>query len=304
MRSIKIGTRNSPLALWQAEEVAKELQNRNYSTEIIPIVASGDKNLSAPLYAMGITGVFTKDLDVALLNKEIDVAVHSLKDVPTLLPENIENTAYLKRDFQQDVLVRRKGTENMPLHEMKIATSSLRRRAFWLKEYPETQFSDIRGNVNTRLKKLEEGIADATLFSLAGIKRLNLDIAYEELPFMLCAPSQGVVVASVCVGNEEVSSALKEINDVETQICVEIERSFLNTLEGGCTAPIGAFAEINAEKVRFLGRLCSLDGKNCIETDEIFTYKEGVNYGEKFALEVMKNGGREIMDEIKINLKL
>lgn len=304
MKSIKIGTRNSPLALWQAEEVAKQLQQLGYSTEIVPIVASGDKNLTAPLYAMGITGVFTKDLDIALLNGDIDIAVHSLKDVPTILPQNIENIAYLKRDFPQDVLVRRKGAENLPLHEMKIATSSLRRRAFWLKEFPHTQFSDIRGNVNTRLNKLNEGFADATLFSLAGIKRLNLDIAYEELPFMLSAPSQGVVVASGIIDNQYVNDAVRRINNKETQICVEIERNFLKTLEGGCTAPIGAFAEMNNNGIRFVGRLCSLDGKNCLETDKVFKYEQDINYGEEFAVEILENGGKELMEEIKINLKI
>lgn len=164
MKSIRIGTRNSPLALWQAREVARELQNRNYTTDIVPIVASGDKNLNQPLYSMGITGVFTKDLDIALLNDEIDIAVHSLKDVPTELPQNIEIIAYLERDFPQDVLVRNSKSKNKPLHEMKIATSSLRRRAFWLKNFPQAEFVDIRGNVNTRLQKLEDGLADATLF--------------------------------------------------------------------------------------------------------------------------------------------
>ena len=136
MKSIKIGTRNSPLALWQAREVARNLQNSNYLTEIVPIVSTGDKNLDQPLYSMGITGVFTKDLDVALLNGEIDIAVHSLKDVPTLLPNNTEVLAYLPRDYHQDVLVRSEAAKDKPLSELKVATSSLRRRAFWFKEFP------------------------------------------------------------------------------------------------------------------------------------------------------------------------
>lgn len=117
---IRIGTRNSPLALWQAREVARNLQNRNFKTEITPILSSGDKNLDQPLYAMGISGIFTKDLDVALLNKEIDIAVHSLKDVPTQLPENLEIIAYLKRDFPQDVLVRNSNAKTNPNYLNKI----------------------------------------------------------------------------------------------------------------------------------------------------------------------------------------
>lgn len=296
---IRIGTRNSPLALWQAREVARNLQNSNYKTEITPIISSGDKNLDQPLYAMGITGVFTKDLDIALLNKEVDIAVHSLKDIPTQLPENLEIIAYLKRDFPQDVLVRNSKSKDKPLNELKIATSSLRRRAFWLKEFPNAEFVDIRGNVQTRLQKLEDGLADATMFSLAGPQRLGLQLEYEELPFMLSAPSQGVVAVVGHKDNAEINSILRELNEKETQKCVETEREFLKTMEGGCTAPIGAFAEIQNGKMRFVGRLCSLDGKNCIETDDIFEVDENKNHGEEIANQVLNNGGREIMAEIR-----
>jgi hydroxymethylbilane synthase len=303
MRSIKIGTRNSPLALWQAREVARNLQNRNYKTEITPIVSTGDKNLTQPLYSLGITGIFTKDLDIALLNNEVDIAVHSLKDIPTELPENVEIIAVLKRDFPQDILVRRKGAENLELKDLKVATSSLRRRAFWLKEFPQAQFSDIRGNVQTRLRKLEEEDFNATLFSLAAIERISLVVDYEFLPMMISAPAQGVVAITARKDDEEIKEIFEEINHLPTQICVDIERSFLNTLEGGCTAPIGAFAEMNDKnEIRFQGRLCSLDGKNCIETDEIFLWEEGKNFGKNLAEKLLENGGRELMAEIKTQL--
>lgn len=303
MRSIKIGTRNSPLALWQAREVARNLQNRNYKTEITPIVSTGDKNLTQPLYSLGITGIFTKDLDIALLNNEVDIAVHSLKDIPTELPENVEIIAVLKRDFPQDILVRRKGAENLELKDLKVATSSLRRRAFWLKEFPQAQFSDIRGNVQTRLRKLEEEDFNATLFSLAAIERISLVVDYEFLPMMISAPAQGVVAITARKDDEEIQEIFEEINHLPTQICVDIERSFLNTLEGGCTAPIGAFAEMNDKnEIRFQGRLCSLDGKNCIETDEIFLWEEGKNFGKNLAEKLLENGGRELMAEIKTQL--
>lgn len=302
MNKIRIGTRNSPLALWQAQEVESKLQNLGFQTEIVPIISSGDKNLDQPLYALGITGVFTKDLDIALLNKEIDIAVHSLKDVPTQLPNNIQISAVLERDFPEDVLVRNNDAQPLDLNVLKIATSSLRRRAFWLKEFPETEFTDIRGNVQTRLKKLDDGIADATIFSLAGIKRMNLDITYEQIPFLLQAPSQGVVAIASLSDNEILNESLKSISHKETEICVTIEREFLKTLEGGCTAPIGAKAEMLDGQIRFIGRLCSLDGKNCIETDEIFDWNDSENFGEKIALEVLKNGGKELMDEIRKSL--
>ena len=256
MKKLKIGTRNSPLALWQAYEVESKLKTLGFETEIVPIISSGDKNLNQPLYALGITGVFTKDLDIALLNKEIDIAVHSLKDVPTQLPYNIQISAVLERDFPEDVLVRNVDSEPLDIEVLKIATSSLRRRAFWLKEYPETEFADIRGNVQTRLKKLDDGIANATIFSLAGIKRMNLDITYEQIPFLLQAPSQGVVAIASLSDNDKLNERLKTISHKETEICVTIEREFLKTLEGGCTAPIGANAEMLDGQIRFIGRLC------------------------------------------------
>ena len=304
MKSIKIGTRNSPLALWQAREVARNLQNRNFVTDITPIVSTGDKNLTQPLYSLGITGVFTRDLDIALLNKEVDIAVHSLKDIPTELPKNIEIIAVLERDYPEDVLVRKKESQTLDLKDLKIATSSLRRRAFWYKEFPETEISDIRGNVQTRLKKLEENDFDATLFSLAAIKRMELDIEYEQLPMMIPAPAQGVVAICGRADDEEIKEIFKEINHKKTQICIDIERNFLNTLEGGCTAPIGAFAEVNDQnEIRFHARLCSLDGKNSIETDEIFQWNETENFGKILAEKVLNNGGRELMAEIKNQLK-
>ena len=300
MRSIKIGTRNSPLAMWQAREVARNLQNLNYTTDIVPVLATGDKNLNQPLYKLGITGIFTKDLDMALLNNEVDIAVHSLKDIPTELPENIQIIAVLERDYPQDVLVRKKDAQNLELHDLKIATSSLRRRAFWSKEFPGTQFSDIRGNVQTRLNKLEELDFDATMFSLAAIERMGLNVDYEHLPIMISAPAQGVVAVCSRRDDAEIKEIFKDINHKPTQICIEIERNFLNTLEGGCTAPIGAFAEINDKnEVRFIGRLCSLDGKNCIETDEIFEWNEHENFGKMLAQKVLENGGRELMNQIK-----
>ena len=300
---IRIGTRNSPLAMWQAKEVEQKLQNLGYDTSLVPVLSSGDKNLNQPLYSLGITGVFTKDLDIALLNNEIDIAVHSLKDVPTLLPQNIEISAVLERDFPQDVLVRKSSSKNKNLAELKIATSSLRRRAFWLEQFPETEFSDIRGNVQTRLKKLEEGDFDATLFSLAGIKRMEMELDFEFLDFMISAPSQGVVAIANRIDDVEIKEVLQQINHKETQICVEIERNFLRTLEGGCTAPIGAIAKFNNNKIHFKGKLNALDGTKTINLVEEFEYSQSEDFGEKFANIILEKGGKEMMEEIKCNMK-
>ena len=287
----------------EAKEVEQKLQNLGYETVLVPVLSSGDKNLNQPLYSLGITGVFTKDLEIALLNNEIDIAVHSLKDVPTILPQNIEVSAVLERDFPQDVLVRKSSSKNNDLAELKIATSSLRRRAFWSEKFPNTHFSDIRGNVQTRLNKLEEGDFDATLFSLAGIKRMEMELEYETLDFMISAPSQGVVAISSRVDDVETKEILQKINHKTTQICVEIERNFLRTLEGGCTAPIGAIAVFEENKIKFSGRLNSLDGSKTINVVEEFDYDDSENYGKKFAEFVLKNGGKEMMEEIKKQIK-
>lgn len=300
---IRIGTRNSPLAMWQAKEVEQKLQNLGYETSLVPVLSSGDKNLNQPLYSLGITGVFTKDLDIALLNNEIDIAVHSLKDVPTLLPQNIEISAVLERDFPQDVLVRKSSSKNKNLAELKIATSSLRRRAFWLEQFPETEFFDIRGNVQTRLKKLEEGDFDATLFSLAGIKRMEMELDFEFLDFMISAPSQGVVAIASRIDDVETRKILQKINHEETQICVEIERNFLRTLEGGCTAPIGAIAKFEDNKIYFKGKLNSLDGAKTLNLVKEFEYNHSENFGEKFAKIILEKGGKEMMEVIKSKLK-
>ena len=300
---IRIGTRNSPLAMWQAKEVEQKLQNLGYETSLVPVLSSGDKNLNQPLYSLGITGVFTKDLDIALLNNEIDIAVHSLKDVPTLLPKNIEISAVLERDFPQDVLVRKSSSKNKNLAELKIATSSLRRRAFWLEQFPETEFFDIRGNVQTRLKKLEEGDFDATLFSLAGIKRMEMELDFEFLDFMISAPSQGVVAIASRIDDVETRKILQKINHEETQICVEIERNFLRTLEGGCTAPIGAIAKFEDNKIYFKGKLNTLDGAKTLNLVKEFEYNHSENFGEKFAKIILEKGGKEMMEVIKSKLK-
>ena len=300
---IRIGTRNSPLAMWQAKEVEQKLQNLGYETVLVPVLSSGDKNLNQPLYSLGITGVFTKDLDIALLNNEIDIAVHSLKDVPTLLPQNIEISAVLERDFPQDVLVRKSSSKNKNLAELKIATSSLRRRAFWLEQFPETEFFDIRGNVQTRLKKLEEGDFDATLFSLAGIKRMEMELDFEFLDFMISAPSQGVVAIASRIDDVETRKILQKINHKETQICVEIERNFLRTLEGGCTAPIGAIAKFEDNIIYFKGKLNALDGARTLNLVEEFEYNHSENFGEKFAKIILEKGGKEMMEVIKSKLK-
>lgn len=301
MKPLRIGTRKSPLALWQAKEVEKKLNQLNIPTEIIPITSIGDKNLVQPLYEMNIVGVFTRDLDLALLNAEIDIAVHSLKDVPTILPKGIVLSAMLKRDYEADILVRnpKKNSTLRKFDGLNIGTGSLRRRAFWNAIYPNVNFHNLRGNLQTRLSKLETENLDGTIFSLAGIKRLNLNIDYEVLDFIIPAPGQGVVAISSLESNKEVNSLMNTINHKETQICTDIERDFLNSLEGGCTAPIAAYAKIENESIIFKGGIVSLDGSKKLILEKKVPINKYSDLGKTLGKEAFEQGGNEIIKEFK-----
>ena len=241
-KTIRIGTRDSELALWQAHTVQKKLNDLGYKTEIIAVKSQGDIILDKPLYELGITGIFTKTLDIAMLNGQVDIAVHSMKDVPTALPIGIVQAAVLERANTLDILVH-KGNLDFLEGNATIATGSLRRQAQWLNKYPNHAVVDLRGNVNTRMQKLSESDWNGAVFAAAGLERINLkptDVI--NLDWMIPAPAQGAMVV-VAMGNDDFTlDAVSQLNDVETEICTYIERQFLKTLEGGCTAPIGALA--------------------------------------------------------------
>lgn len=285
MDLIKIGTRNSPLALWQAREVARHLQNKNYITDIIPIVSSEEMSEN---YNDDDKEMFTKDLDLALQNSEIDIAVHSLKDVPFQLPENIKIVAYLERDFAEDVLIRNSSSQNIPLQNLKIATTDARRKAFWLKEFPDSEFLEAKGNATTRLHKIEKDEVDATVISLARVKRLQLNLNYERVPFIIPAPSQGVIAALGRIDNEKINSLLHSLNDDLTEYCAENERGFQSLFSEREDLIVGAFAEIVNDQIRFKGIVCSRDGKNSFETDDIFPLDFTRNIGKEMGIQVLK----------------
>lgn len=298
---IRIGTRNSPLALWQANKVKKELEILGYLTELIPITSTGDIVLDKPLYELGVTGIFTKTLDIALLNGQVDIAVHSLKDVPTLLPKGIVQTSVLERASHFDILITN-GKPNFKL-EATIATGSLRRKAQWLNRYPHHKVVGLRGNVNTRLKSLQDSDWQGAIFAKAGLERINLlTDNYESLDWMIPAPAQG---AMVVVSNENDSFSIEatlKLNHKPSQICTQIEREFLRTLEGGCTAPIGAYAKIIEEKIFFKGILLSLNGTKKIEISDTIELKNYEGFGKKSANFILSNGGAALMQEIKNSL--
>lgn len=299
---IRIGTRDSELALWQAKTVQSALEKLGHNTELVPVKSTGDLNLDQPLYEMGITGIFTKTLDIAMLTNKIDIAVHSMKDVPTALPKGIVEVAIFKRANSKDLLVH-KGLDFLEAKGT-IATGSLRRKAQWLSKYPQHSVVDLRGNVNTRMKKLEESNWDGAIFAAAGLERINLTPEnYLALDWMLPAPAQGAMLVVAKEEDEFCRKTLLALNHKESEICVHTEREFLKTLEGGCTAPIGALAKIKDGILHFKGGLYSLDGKQKFEIERAVSADSTQGFGRKCAEEILKNGGAELMKKIRKVLK-
>tara|TARA_A100000171_G_C2140637_1_gene156074 strand:+ start:4836 stop:5801 length:966 start_codon:yes stop_codon:yes gene_type:complete len=313
---IRIGTRDSQLALWQATTVKDKLEKLGYKTELVPVKSTGDLVLDKPLYEMGITGIFTKTLDVAMLNGTVNIAVHSMKDVPTALPKGIVQAAVLNRAATEDILVT-KGKIDYE-KPCTIATGSLRRKAQWLSRYPHHTVVDLRGNVQTRLQKLQENNWQGAIFAKAGLERLgyvnddkiespSFEGTGESLEWMLPAPAQGAMVVAALETDAFCKAALLKINDQETEICTRIERDFLRTLEGGCTAPIGALAEIVGDQIQFKGCLFSLNGKEKLEIAASTTLSlligENQKLGEEKAKELLKTGGSKLMAAIKAEMK-
>lgn len=302
-RNIRIGTRDSELALWQAKTVENKLNNLGFETEIIAVKSQGDIILDKPLYELGITGIFTKTLDIAMLNGEVDIAVHSMKDVPTALPKGIVQAAVLERANTLDILVH-KGNLDFFDKEAIIATGSLRRQAQWLHKYPNHKVVDLRGNVNTRLQKLQDNNWNGAIFAAAGLERINLKSEnYIDLDWMVPAPAQGAMVVVAMENDDFCSAALAKLNHSETEICTHIERQFLKTLEGGCTAPIGALATFSSDKIDFEGVLFSLDGKEKHTIKKSCTFDSFKNFGKKCAEEILNSGGMAIMESIRRDLK-
>jgi hydroxymethylbilane synthase len=302
---IRIGTRDSELALWQAHTVKKKLNDLGYKTEIIAVKSEGDIILDKPLYELGITGIFTKTLDIAMISGQVDIAVHSMKDVPTALPQGIVQAAVLERANTLDILVH-KGNLDFLEGSGTIATGSLRRQAQWLNKYPNHQVVDLRGNVNTRMQKLQDNDWSGAVFAAAGLERINLKPTdFINLDWMIPAPAQGAMVVVAMAEDEFCREALSELNDIETEVCTHIERQFLRRLEGGCTAPIGALATYNEDEdtIHFEGVLFSIDGQQKIAINKVVPIEEWKNLGYHSAEEILNNGGIELMKTIKETLK-
>lgn len=302
---IRIGTRASQLALWQANLVKTQLEKLGYKTQIIEVSSTGDEVLDKPLHQIGGFGLFTKTLDNAMLRGEIDIAVHSLKDVPTDLPENIAQAAVLERANIYDVLVLKNNANFLNNPESAIiATGSLRRKAQWLQKYPKHKITELRGNVNTRLQKLIDNDWNGAIFAAAGLERVELlPENHVMLDWMIPAPAQGAIMVTALKADTELLEICSKINHKETEITVGVERQFMKTLEGGCTAPIGGNAKITDDTIYFKGILIAIDGSEKVEVEKTLPMSEWKILGKICAEEVLGNGGKKLMESIKAEMK-
>jgi len=298
---IRIGTRKSKLALWQAHKVQEELNALGQASELVLIESEGDKVLDTPLPLMGGKGVFTKALDDALVAGKIDIAVHSHKDIPTNLPEGITLCSVMERGNPFDVLVVRKNTDflNDEDYAGLIATSSNRRKSQWIDRYEKHSTCDIRGNVQTRIKKLRESNWDGAIFAAAGLERLDLDHEIAMvLDWMVPAPAQGAV-AVVCREDDKTTANICEgFHHKETALCTSIERDFLNRLNGGCSAPIGAYAKVEDGVLKLHTLVMDPDAEIKIEVklekDALLAHDLGIEAAEH----ALKRGAKDIIDKL------
>jgi hydroxymethylbilane synthase len=297
----RIGSRDSKLALWQAHYVKWNLEEKGFKTELVLIKSEGDVNLVSPLYEMGVQGIFTKALDSALLAGEIDIAVHSYKDVPTIMPDGLTEAAITERGSWKDVLVYKDDSFNPETStDVTVATSSLRRRAQWLNRYPAHKTEPLRGNINTRLEKLEgTDHWKGALFAAAGIDRIGLKVPHRmELDWMLPAPAQGALLVVCRDGDMNADKACHELSDIDTAFCTIVERGFLRALMGGCSMPIGALAELEDDKIYFKGNILTADGKEKAEVHMVFELDQ-VNHAGKIAADkLLASGGERILNQL------
>ena len=292
---VRIGTRGSALALWQARQVQNMLGTVGLKSELVPISSSGDKELQKPLYEMGVQGIFTKELDVALVEGQVDVAVHSMKDVPTQLPKGITTAFIPKRGAVADVFIYK--DEAWEDNKSVVATSSLRRAAQWMHRYPHHNIIDIRGNVPTRLKKLETLDCQGTIMAIAGLERLEiLPKQHAVLDWMVPAPAQGALLVTALESNKDLLVKLSPLNDDETALCVTQERKFLRELEGGCTAPIGALAKMEGNQIHFVGNITQKGGKEQLVFDQYIPLDNGHNIGFIAAKELLSRGAKALLN--------
>jgi len=303
-KTILIGTRSSALALYQSNLVKELLETNNseIKVELVEMSTKGDRVLDVPLAKIGDKGLFTLELDNALREGRIDMAVHSLKDLPTVFVEGTKLGAVVKRADYRDAFLSNDGRSLQELTENDtVATSSLRRKAQVLNINPNVKIIDIRGNVGTRVKKMKNGHCNAMLMASAGLTRLNMQdeiTSYFSPDELLPAPAQGAIAVQVRDNDNEIAKLVNSINHKPTEICITAERAFLNQLEGGCQLPIGALAKLENDVVTLDGLIASTDGKQIVR--DTLKGKDAETVGRKLADLLLENGGNQILTTCKI----
>lgn len=304
---VRIGTRGSALALYQANQVKLSIETNfpDVQAEIVIIHTKGDKILDVALSKIGDKGLFTKELEVALLNNEVDMAVHSLKDLPTFFPEGLQLGAVLPRAEVRDALVSKNGKTLKELGSGDvIATSSLRRKAQLLAYNPDFKIVDIRGNVNTRLNKMDNGYCDAMIMAAAGLQRLNLDERITEIidpENIIPAVSQGIIVIETRTDDEQIATVMNGINHPQTLQIALAERAFLKAMDGGCQVPIGCYSEVSGDEIVFTGFVSDLKGEKTIRLSKKGSLKDARAIALEISDQMAEQGAKEILDEIRKN---
>ena len=312
MQKLVIATRSSPLAMWQAKEVARQLETAGFSIELVSLETLGDKKLDVSLSKIGDKGVFTQELEQLLLNGTAHLAVHSAKDMPSRLPEGLEILAFTEREVPNDVLVSHSPGVLLENKEMVIGTSSTRRVAMLTRYFPKVKTVPVRGNLQTRIRKMEEGQCDALLLAYAGVFRMGFkDLIQQVLDTSVFTPAVGqgslAIETSTSLPPELKSRIKAALNHLETSQVLEAERAFLRTMEGGCSVPVFGFARIENKVLHIQGGIISLDGSEEIR-EEVSIGLEGQDTenlrkaGSDLANFLLKRGGDKILEKIKQNL--
>lgn len=301
---IRIGTRGSKLAMWQAEHVARLIKPSGYTTEIVPIETRGDTILDVSIAKIGSKGVFTEEIEARLLDGSIDIAVHSAKDLSSDIPDELELIAFTEREQPNDVIVSMKKDFVISEGSPKIGTSATRRVAFLKHFYPNVQTSTIRGNLQTRFAKLQSGEYDALLLAFAGVHRMGFDdliVEKIETSYFVPAVGQGSI-AIEC--HKKLNYQKKEVierwvNHVETEDCLRAERAFLKTLQGGCSIPAFGYAHFDGALLTLKAGIISLDGQRIVKAKGTAEPAAAKHLGESVANEVLINGGADILQQIR-----
>ncbi|QSE98903.1 hydroxymethylbilane synthase [Fulvivirga lutea] len=308
MDKIKIGTRGSKLALWQAYHIQDLLAAAGLESEIITIETIGDKILDVSIAKIGSKGVFTEEIEEQLSIGTIDIAVHSAKDMQSVLPDGFELIAFTEREVVNDVLVSEKSDISLSDENLVIGTSSTRRVALLKHYYPHIKTVPVRGNLQTRIQKMKDGACDALLLAYAGMHRMGYSSLIRkrlDLDEFIPAVGQGSVAIECykSINPEKKQAIKKAVSHPQTEIRLETERAFLRTLEGGCSIPVFGLADLDNKTVKMKGGIVSLDGQEIIIKEVTGSAEDAKSLGEKLANEVLNAGGAEILKEIKEELK-